>query len=363
MQRSGSNAALHAALAEAYVRKYDETRRFAETPDKQSLENAMESGRRAVAANFDLAAGHVALGMALAASGERNEAATEFERALDLNPKSGPAHLGLAKLRSGPKREQLHQTAVKYSPRDWIPLYELGVFYFRNARYDDSVVAWGQALELARGNVPVMSYLAGAFHMKGQYAEAADFSQRALELDATSAEAWANYGTARHFQGRYAEAVRAMEKAVKLAPRWYLYWGNLGDGYRWAEGQKNKAGEAYAEAIRLARRRLDETPNDERLRGSLAVYLAKSGDAAGALAELGQIQEVRPSDTGTLFKTALVYEFAHDRVKALAALGRAIRAGYSMHEIANEPDLADLRSDTRYSRIASAAANKQERLN
>ena len=51
---------------------------------------------------------------------------------------------------------------------------------------------------------------------------------------------------------------------------------------------------------------------------------------------------------------------AHDRDKALAALGRAIRAGYSMHEVANEPELAALRSDPRYAGIARTAARKKE---
>jgi hypothetical protein len=57
---------------------------------------------------------------------------------------------------------------------------------------------------------------------------------------------------------------------------------------------------------------------------------------------------------------ALVYELARDRSKALAALGRALRGGYSMHEITNEPELTALRSDPRYAGITRrAAGNKQ----
>jgi hypothetical protein len=38
---------------------------------------------------------------------------------------------------------------------------------------------------------------------------------------------------------------------------------------------------------------------------------------------------------------------------ALDALGRALQAGYSMHEIANEPELASVRSDPGYAVLAA----------
>lgn len=349
LQRDPSSAALRAALAEGYVRK------FGEVPDKQWLQRALDSGRQAASANEDLAAAHIAWGMALAAAGQDAAAARRFERARDLNPLSGPAHLGLARLRSGREAEQLYQAAVRCSPGDWDPLNALATFYYRDARYDDAVAAWRQALQLTPDNVLVLVYLGAGLHMKGQYGEADEVLQHALGLDAANATTWANLGTARYFQGQFQDAVRAAEKAVDLAPDRYLYWGNLGDAYRWTPGLGNRAAGAYEKSIRLARERLAVAPND-RIRSSLAVYLAKSGDAAGALAELARLEPARQSDKGTLFKSALVYELARDRRRALAALEGAIRGGYSMHEITHEPELSALRSDPRYARIASQAA-------
>ena len=352
-RRNASNAALGASFAEAYVRKYNET------PDKQWLEKALKSARQAVAANDDLASGHVALAMALAASGQSDEAARQFERARDLNPLSGPAHLGLARLRSGPEAELLFQKAVQYSPGEWVPLHEQALFYYRNADYERSIAGWRQALQAAPDSVLVMGYLAAGLHMKGQYPEVADTLQRALALDATNAATWANLGTARYFQGHFLEAARATEKAVDLAPGRYFYWGNLGDSYRRVEELQSKAGGAYQKAIGLVRERLAVTPNDTALHANLAMYLAKSGDSAGALAELAQVEHDPVRDKSTLFKSALVYESVQNRDKALAVLDRAIRAGYSMHEIANEADLAALRSDPGYAKIAHREAAKK----
>ena len=348
---AGSGAALRPVLAEAYVRK------FIETPDKQWLEKALKVAREAVDANDDLEAAHVALGMALAASGQRPEATAQFERVIsDLNPHSGPAFLGLAKLHVGREAEQLYLKAIENSAGEWDPVSALARFYYYAPRYDESVTAWRQALDLAPDNVPVMVYLAGPLLAKGQYDEVAKTVQDALNLEQENPTAWANMGTARYFQGRYLDAVRSMEKATELAPSNYLYWGNLGDSYRRAEGLQDRAGGAYEKAIGLVRERLAVTPDSVLHRSRLAVYLAKSGNAAEALAELARIEKGQRTDQSTLFRAALVYEFVGDRTKALEALRGAIKAGYSMIEITDEPDLAVLRAHPGYASIAVPAA-------
>ena len=86
-----------------------------------------------------------------------------------------------------------------------------------------------------------------------ELAEAATALQRALEIQPSSGSAgvYTNLGTARFFQGRYQEAVAAFEKAVELNPTWYLYWGNLADGYRWIQGNEQKAKAADVRALKL----------------------------------------------------------------------------------------------------------------
>jgi eukaryotic-like serine/threonine-protein kinase len=351
-RRSGASASVYATLAEAYVWKYNES------SDKQWLTKATESGRKAVRTTDALAAGHVGLGLALSASGKKAEAIAEFERAIDLNPRSGPAYIGLARLRSGKDAEQLYQRAVDLSPGQWIPLNELGVFYYRERLYDESVAVWRRALRFTEDNVRVMANLAAGLHKNGAYAEAADTFQVALGLDESNPRTWVNLGTSRYFQGRYLDAALATEKAVKAAPKRYLYWGNLGDNYRWAEGKRPLASAAYGKAIELLREEVKASPNDIALRSYLAWYLAKSGDISGALAELSRLGVLAESDA--LFRATIVYELASDRVKALDALGRAVRAGYSMHEATHEPELATLRSDPRYAGIAGLAATRKK---
>ena len=356
-----ANAALHALLAEAYVRK------SSETADKTFLLSAAEAGRLAVAANDNLALAHTAMAMALAASGQNEQAEAEFGRARGLDPLGAAAHLGLAKLRFGQGKakeaEQLYEKSVELAPGEWLPLTELGIFYYRTTRYADAVSAWRKALQSSPDNIVVMRNLGPGYYVTGQYEEAASLFQRALELDPSAVSTWANLGTTRYFQGQFAEAVTAMEKAVELAPNNYLYWGNVGDAYRWAPGLRSKAFPAYSNAIRLVREKLALDLNDTAVRSSLAVYLAKTGDTAAALSEVAQIERSRSNSAGTIYKTALTYELAQDRDKALAALERAMRAGYPVSEIASEPDLSALRKDPGYERLRSLSAAPQRKDN
>ena len=357
VSQDASNAALHAALTEAYLLKYSSLN------DRAWLQKASESARRALAANADLAAAHAAQGKTLAENGQNDEASIELQRAIVLDPLSSGAHVAMAKVRfaQGQIKEagELYEKAVALAPGDWIPISWLGVFYYRSARYAEALDVWQKALTLTPDNILVLRNLGPGYFATRQYAEAAATFQRALELDQTAVPTWANLGTARYFLGQYAEAAAALEKAVELAPNNYLYWGNLGDAYRWAPGSRHKAPDAYRTAIRLAREKLALNLNDTGLRGSLAVYLAKSGDTAAALAEVAQIERT-PSEVspGTRFKIAVVLELARKRNEALDALRQAIKDGYARAEVDNEPELASLRADSRYIDLAGRAPQR-----
>jgi serine/threonine-protein kinase len=238
------------------------------------------------------------------------------------------------------------------APEDWIPHSEYGKLLYRAAHYQAAAEEWKQALRLADNNIFMLRNVGAAYQMLSEPEKAASAFQKALEIQ-PDAGTWNNLATLRFFQGNYSESVKAFQKAVDIDPNNYLYWGNLGDAYRWSPGQRDKAGASYSQAITLARDLLNRTPQDSRVRGNLALYIAKSGNSRAALLELKQLAaapKVRPED---LFHTALAYEVMGNRDSALAALGQAMRAGYSLRDIKNEPELAELRADIRYRNLLS----------
>jgi serine/threonine-protein kinase len=353
IQRNAKYAPAYAGLSEAYIW------RNLSSPDPNWVSLARDSAMRAVALNPDIAIGHSALGNALFEGGKRVEASVEFERAKDLDPKSVPAYVGLARIAAGAGdtsgAEALYQKLIETVPEAWTAHLNYGTFLYGNQRYDNAIVAWERARHLTPDNVRILRNEAAAYHMLGRDEDSASALQSALEIE-PAPEVYANLGTLRFFQGRFADAVPPLEKAVQLGATKFSNWGNLGDAYRWAPGLRSKAPAAYSRAIDLIRPQLTASPADSELQANLAGYLAKSNQTTAALAELKRF-EVMSNRTGKAwFKAAIAYEAAGQRDSALRALESAIRAKYSSEEIRTEQELTGLRTDVRYQQLLALPA-------
>jgi serine/threonine-protein kinase len=196
----------------------------------------------------------------------------------------------------------------------------------------------------------------------GRTDDAAAMMKKSLAIQPT-ARGYTNLGTLYFFEGRYSDAVPLMEKATEMEAGNYVYWGNLGDAYRWAPDEKQRAAEAYRQAIKLAEQQAEARPRDPEVRSDLASYQAKLPDAPIALSQIAQARRLAPMNPQVLFKAALVYEISGRRDQAIGALDLALQSGYSIDEVRREPDLAELRKDSRYAQLdaRAAAAGKRTR--
>jgi eukaryotic-like serine/threonine-protein kinase len=352
------SAAGDAGLAAAYLRK------DSATPDPQWRRLATESARQALEANPDLAAARLVSGLVLLRAGKRDEARTELLKARDQDPLSADAVRGLGEyfytVNDTANAELAFRDAIRIQPDDWRGYQALGQSLYQRARYTEAAKAWERADELASDNVLVMRNLAAVYHQLERTDEGVARLQRALEIE-PAATTYSNLGTLRFFQGRYADASIAFEKAVALNPTYYLYWGNLGDAYRWIPGSTEKARDAYARASALTVERLKTRPDDAELRGSLAVYLVKSGAQDRAIAEVAALERMPSRTPGSYFKSMMVYELAGKRERALHDLETTLQRGYARREVDNEPELVKLRSDPDYHRMLARLARIENR--
>lgn len=348
-----ASAVAHAHLATAYLRKQQTN------PDPQWMRLARENAQRAIALNNDLAAAHSALGFVHMEAAERAPADAEFHLAAGLDPVNPLPHLGLALNAAAQDHDEAAQAsfrrAIAVGPQEWRSHSEFGQFYFRRARYQDALTHWETALKATPDNVIVLRNLAGAYFFMDRHDEAASILQRALEIR-PSAGIYTNLGTIRFFQGRYTDAVPAFEKAVELGANGHLNWGNLGDGYRWAPGRRKDAPAAYRRAIELVDQQIAKKVGDSDLESRRAVYLVKLGEREKALAAIDAVASRSNLTAQMLFRVTMVYELAGARDRALAALERALKAGYAVKDLAAEPELTSLRADARYHRLLDAVA-------
>ncbi len=330
-------------------------------PDPQWAKQAKGSATRALDLNRDLADSHLAAGVAWMLDSKPEQAEGEFRKAADLDPKSSKPHRWLGILFSRTNKPQQAEEELKHAlslnPEDGRASMNLGLLYYKAARYPEAATAWEHVSKLAPDNFIVLNNLAAVYHMMDRHDDSAAALQRSLQIKG-SAYTYGNLGTLRFFQGRYTDAVSAFEKAVDMQPNEYLWWGNLGDGYRWAPGQSAKAGPAYQNAIRLVRESISAHPQDIELPAYLAVYLAKSGDKPGALAQIESVQREAKKPPLVLFKSAVVYELCGKRDKALTLVSEALKAGYALREVKNDPELLSLRADRGYQTILAGLPSK-----
>jgi serine/threonine protein kinase/Flp pilus assembly protein TadD len=338
-------APAYASLTSAY---FEKNRLHA---DPQWAKQAAQSANRALQLNNELADSHVAAGLAAMLAAKNGDAEKEFHKAADLDPRSAKPHrwLGLLfnAMEQNKQAEDEQIRALALDPGDWRARMNLGLLYYKTARYPEAATAWEQVKKLTPDNFYVLNNLAGVYMMMDRDEDAAAALQRSLEIKPASNN-YSNLGTLRFSQGHYADAVTATEKAVNLDANNYLVWGNLGDAYRWAPGQRTKAGPAYQNAIRLVRAEIAANPQDLELQSTLALYLAKSGDKQAALAQITLVDRAAKKTAPVLLDSAVVHELCGERDIALNTISAALKAGSTLKEVKNEPELIELRTDTRY---------------
>lgn len=345
VQLDPNSAASYAMLGEAYFHKNHAN------PDAQWMKLARQYSARAVEIDSDLAAGHVSMGLVNMDSKQPAEAEKEFQRAASLDPKNVVPRFYLAALHNDQGKtaeagEELKRIAADH-PDYWPVFMELGLNAYNVSRYNDAAAAWEKALALDPDNVFALQSLSGVYHVLERDDDAADALQKALTIQ-PDADTYSNLGTIRFYQGRYADAAAAYDKAVSLSANSYANWANLGDAYRQLPGGAVKSKQAYARALQMMREMLTKSPNQTDLRANFAMYLAKSGDKDGAVAELRTLASTKDNSAADQLAEGIAWELAGNRTRALDVLAAAVKAGQNLSDLKNEPELTALRADPRY---------------
>lgn len=353
MQLDPQSAASYAGLAEAYYFKNRDN------PDPQWQKLTASYAGKAIELDGYLAAAHIAQGLAKMQTGDSGGAEREFRKSAELDPKSAAPHMWLGNLNRATgkfdlAKEELNR-GLALDPNDWRIQLSLGALANQTSNYKEAAGHFEQALKLEPNGVILMEDLGAVYHSLGRDDDAAAALQHALEIKPT-ADIYTNLGYIRFYQGHYQESVPAFEKAVALSANSFDNWGNLGDAYRWSPGSEAKAKGAYQTAIRLVKEEISRHPDQVDLHADLAMYLAKSGDQQSALPELKVVEQANTKDPAILYNSALVYELAGDRSKALSALTASVKAGKTIDDIKNEPELVKLRADPRYQLDVLSAA-------
>jgi tetratricopeptide (TPR) repeat protein/tRNA A-37 threonylcarbamoyl transferase component Bud32 len=348
LEELGDAARVQAALARAYLAKRSLT------GERAWAERAIAAATRAAELEPELESVRETRGRIELLLGRPREAAAAFGAALAAQPNAVEAQLGLALAleRQGlaDGAERAYRRAVAIQPGWWSTHSHLGVFHLRRGELDAAVASFREAVRLSPDNTRAITNLAIAYQQQGRHEAAIAEYERSIAVRPTGA-ALSNLGTCLFYLARYDDAARAYERAVALQGENAVLWLNLGDARRWSGGSAAETEAAYRRAIGLLRADLVVTPRDPDLLTSLALALAHTAQHAAAREQADAALALDPDGAETLYHVALVRLAGGDTDGALALLERAVAGGYPATEIARDPELARLKSDSRYARL------------
>lgn len=353
IEEDPSYAQAQTGLARAYWYRYSASR------DPQWAEKAKAAVRAANDLNSRLPEVQLAVAVLDLKTGNYSDAVIGFQHVLSVDPQNVDANIDLGNTydalgRTGDAENQFRH-AIEISPQCWKCYNSLGIFLNGHGRYGEAAQAWQQIIELTPDNVWGYLNVGAAYFNIGQFEKADEFFRRGLQVVPDDADLLANVGTVSFFLGRFEEAAQFSQKAIDRSPEKFDYWGNLADAYRMIPAQSNKAADAYAQAIRLAKAQLKINPNDSDVLSALAQYYSRTNDPENARSYLNRALRAGPQNVDVLRVACLIQLETGDRKEALAWLRKAVIAGYPREQLLANPELRSLHSDPEFNRLAKEA--------
>jgi serine/threonine protein kinase/tetratricopeptide (TPR) repeat protein len=345
-------ATAHGGLAEAQWAIYQTTN------DKAWAERAMASTRAAIELEPDRPSVRYIAALTAFRIGDNAGARTQLERALELQPtyedairlngsvlmRQGDVDAGLAEFR---KVMAIRPNAVAVHS-------DMGVALFGASRFEEALAAFDKAIALSPGSAINQSRAGAAAQALGDDKRALAYYEQANAIQ-PRADTFTNIGTIQYRLGDYAKAAAAYEGSLLIRPQSALTHRNLGDAYMHL-GRAADARRAYLKAVEQGQEEVSLGPSNARAIARLAVYQAKAGDDAAAMASIKRALGIAANDQQVLHRAAVVHALAKRTQPALDAIEKAIASGFSRRLVDEEEDFAILRPMPRFAELVSTPA-------
>jgi eukaryotic-like serine/threonine-protein kinase len=337
----------YAGLGEAYRLKY----RLDKNPKWTDL--ALTDATKATTLNGSLPSAYVTLGRIHDTLGKNDLALSEFQRALELDPRNADALTGEALSYEHAGRpsdaEAAYKKAIALRPDYWDGYSSLATFYDNQGKYDDAIRQLQHAIELTPDNATAYSNL-GAIYIDTGDAKYLPQAESVLEKSvklAPSYGAYANLGDLYLKQKRYAEAAETTEKALQMSDKDFVVWANLVAAYEGLK-EETKAETALDKEQALLEQAAQSSPRDAAVQYNLGAIYARKKQTEKALSCAQASMALAPDDPSALAGVGEIYERLGDRKKALESIEKALEKGYSLQALKDDPTFQSLLSDPKF---------------
>jgi tetratricopeptide (TPR) repeat protein len=253
--------------------------------------------------------------------GRERDALETFQAAVEREPRSGPAQMGLgiALAKAGRAQEAVGklETAAQLMPQTPAPLQVMGRVYMQRGESATALAAFDRALARRPDAVPLMLDRASALSQARRWDEALAQLRDAEAAAPRSADVATRIGDVNLGAKRHADAERAYRRAIELAPSSPVPLNNLA----WllaTEGGDTK------EAVALARRAVSLAPDNWSLQDTLGWAERAAGNLEAAEAALRRATELGPGAAAPHLHLGTVLAERGNPTEARRALERAV---------------------------------------
>ena len=338
-----NDALAYSGLGRAFWQKYQVTK------DVSLVDTARQSCERGLGLDEKEAAPHACLGVVESGVGQYEKAVEEFQHALDREPDSDDALIGLAQAYQSLGRkvdaEQTFKRAIALRPRYWAGYSRFGVFYHTSGRFADAEKMFRQVIAILPDSWRGYANLGAELYAQGNSDAAIAALEKSWSLR-PNYQAASNLGTLYYFEKRdYRQAAAAFKRALTQNDREFVVWGNYGSALYWS-GDHAGARVAYEKAADMAEVARNTNPRDAHTLMSLAVYAAALDQIERARDLMEQALVLDSADPWLLFTAGTLCEYnLHDRARAFEFIEDSLRLGYQWTNVDRSPLLAEFRKD------------------
>jgi serine/threonine-protein kinase len=340
-----SFAPAYAGLCQAHWEVYQHTR---DPVDARTAETMCEKAVELSSRDPNALA---ALGTTYLLTGHPAQAEETLLRAVSLDPRSPEAHRWLGRVYEAQgdlqKSVAEYQQAIDLRPDIWIYYSDLGLTYTMFERHEEALAQQREVIRLSPENFLGYNDLGASLMALNRVEEAEASFRRSIDIQPNSF-AYRNLGYLRLRDRRYDGAVDVLHDGTAYDPGDWWTWRWLANAEHWL-GHEAEASAAWTQVIALAEPGLEVNSSDRDLLCGLAEAHVALGEVEAGRRYLDRLAVFPPIKTYNLYWTGRVYEMLGNRDVALELIFRALDQGFDTVTAHNDPWIADLRGDPRFS--------------
>jgi tetratricopeptide (TPR) repeat protein len=260
-----------------------------------------------------------------------NEAISNFQYAIQLNPTYAGAHqsLGIVLQRLGNTGEAIRQfqEAIRFRAH-YAEAYDgLGTAFDTMGRFDEAVRQYREAIRSNPDDARIHYNLAGSLHREGQIDEALKELQQAIRLQPDCAEAYNNVGAILEEKGQPDQAIRQYQEAVRLQPESAQFHFNLGVVLN-ATGHLDEGISEFEKAIQLR-------PDFTQARNNLGIGLGRKGRLEEAVSQFREAIRLKPNEPESHINLSYTLSVQGKREEAAEQYRQALRLNPNLPQAQN----------------------------